>query len=88
VQAPVRLRAAIPSGTVFLAAGTEEEPANLLTAGLVEIRRVGGGENGRTAVAAQVVPAAEGLAEAPASAPVDIPPTTGAGETTGGGSQG
>jgi NADH-quinone oxidoreductase subunit G len=79
VQGPVKLRAAIPSGSVFVALGTGEEPANALTEGLVDVRRVGGPENGATAVAAQVTPAAEGLAEAPASAPVDLPPTPGAG---------
>ena len=74
VQGAVRLRAAIPGGTVFVALGTEEHPANVLTAGLVDVRRVGGPESdGASAVAAQVVPAAEGLAEAPASAPLDIP---------------
>jgi NADH-quinone oxidoreductase subunit G len=84
VQAPVRLRAAVPGGTVFLAEGTHEQPANVLTAGLVEIRRLGGASLEPTAVAAQLQPAAEGLAEAPASAPLDIPPTA----ADGGGPQG
>jgi NADH-quinone oxidoreductase subunit G len=80
VQAPVRLRASIPGGTVFLAAATHEEPANLLTERLVEIRRVAptsANGHGPSALAAQVQPAVEGLAEPPASAPLDIPPTGG-----------
>jgi NADH-quinone oxidoreductase subunit G len=82
VQGPVRIRAAIPDGSVFVAAGTHEEPANLLTEPLAEVRRVGGA-NGHepSAIAAQIQPAVEGLAEAPASAPLPIPPTT---EGTGG----
>jgi NADH-quinone oxidoreductase subunit G len=82
VQGPVRIRAAIPDGSVFVAAGTQEEPANLLTEPLAAVRRVGGA-NGHepSAIAAQVQPAVEGLAEAPASAPLPIPPTT---EGTGG----
>jgi NADH-quinone oxidoreductase subunit G len=89
VQATVRLRAAIPSGSVFLAEGTEEDPANALTDALVEVRRTGGPvTDGASAVPVQVVPAAEGLAEAPASAPMDIPPTAGGGTATGGGSEG
>jgi NADH-quinone oxidoreductase subunit G len=89
VQGPVKLRAAVPGGTVFVAAGTHEEPANALAGGLVEVRRVAGAAtNGASAVPAQVAPATEGLAEAPASAPMDIPPTAGGGKTTGGGAQG
>jgi NADH-quinone oxidoreductase subunit G len=85
----VRLRAAIPGGSVFLAEGTEEEPANALTDALVEVRRISGpSADGASAVPAQVVPATEGLAEAPASAPMDIPPTSGGGKTVGGGSEG
>jgi NADH-quinone oxidoreductase subunit G len=84
VHAPVRLRAAIPGGTVFLAEGTHEEPANLLTEPLVEVRRAGAATLD-PAIVAQVQPAAEGLAEAPASAPLDIPPTAGGRETIGGG---
>jgi NADH-quinone oxidoreductase subunit G len=82
VQGPVRIRAAIPDGSVFVAAGTQEEPANRLTEPLAEVRRVGSA-NGHepSAIAAQVQPAAEGLAEAPASAPLPIPPTS---EGTGG----
>ena len=74
VQAPVRLRAAVPAGTVFLIEGTSDQPANALTESLVEVRRVGGPERLPAAVPAVLTPAAEGLAEAPASAPMDIPP--------------
>jgi NADH-quinone oxidoreductase subunit G len=75
VRGPVRLRAAVPGGSVFLVEGTHEEPANALTEPMVEIRRVGGpAEREATAVAAQVAPAAEGLSEMPPSAPLDIPP--------------
>jgi NADH-quinone oxidoreductase subunit G len=80
VQAPVKLRASVPGGTVFLAAGTHEQPANLLTERLVEVRRVApASADGHrpSALAAQVQPAVEGLAEAPASAPQPIPPTAG-----------
>jgi NADH-quinone oxidoreductase subunit G len=76
VQGAVKLRAAIPGGTVFLAEGTHEQPANALTEPLVEVRRVGGPAAPEpTSVPAQVSPAAEGLSEAPASAPLPLPPT-------------
>jgi NADH-quinone oxidoreductase subunit G len=72
----VRVRAAVPGGSVFLAEGTAEEPANALTAAMVEVRRIGGpAEPEPSAVAAQVAPAAEGLSEMPPSAPLDLPPT-------------
>jgi len=74
VRGAVRLRAAVPNGSVFLADGTPEEAANLLTEALVEIQRIGGPEAGASAVAAQLDPAAD-LAEAPPSAPLEIPPT-------------
>ena len=75
VQGAVKLRAAIPGGSVFLAEGTHEQPANALTEPLVEIRRVGGPAAAEpSAVPAQVAPAAEGLAEMPPSAPLPIPP--------------
>jgi NADH-quinone oxidoreductase subunit G len=87
VRGAVRLRAAIPGGSVFLSEGTHEQPANMLTEPMVEVRRVGApAEAHPSAVPAQLTPAAEGLAEAPASAPMDIPPTTGGGKTTGGSS--
>jgi hypothetical protein len=74
----------VPGGSVFLAEGTQEQPANVLTDGLVEIRRVGGEPVGASAAAAQSQPAAEGLAEAPASAPLPIPPVTPDSATAGG----
>jgi NADH-quinone oxidoreductase subunit G len=75
VRGAVKLRAAVPGGSVFLAEGTPEQPANSLTAAMVEVRRVGGpAEPVPSAVAAQVAPAAEGLSEMPPSAPLDIPP--------------
>jgi NADH-quinone oxidoreductase subunit G len=39
VTGPAKLRAAIPGGCVFIAEGTQEEPANALTDSLVEVRR-------------------------------------------------
>jgi NADH-quinone oxidoreductase subunit G len=74
VQAAARLRASIPAGEVFLAAGTHEQPANALTESLVDVQRVGGVAAGPAAEPAVVTPAGEGQAEAPASAPLDIPP--------------
>jgi NADH-quinone oxidoreductase subunit G len=75
VRGAVKLRAAVPGGSVFLAEGTHDQPANALTAPMVEVRRVGGPAAPEpSAVAAQVAPAAEGLSEMPASAPLDIPP--------------
>src|SRR5215217_7985830 len=75
VRGAVRLRASVPAGSVFLADGTPEHPANLLTDSLVEITRVGRADGGASAVPAQVTPATEGLAEMPPSAPLAIPPT-------------
>ncbi|MGH2946439.1 MAG: NADH-quinone oxidoreductase subunit NuoG, partial [Solirubrobacteraceae bacterium] len=64
VRGAVKLRAAVPGGSVFLAEGTREDPANALTDALVEVRRVGGpAEPEPSSVPAQVTPAAEGLAE-------------------------
>jgi NADH-quinone oxidoreductase subunit G len=75
VRGAVKLRAALAPGSVFIAEGTREDPANALTEALVEVRRVGGpAPTEATAVPVQVAPAAEGLSEAPASAPLDIPP--------------
>ena len=42
VRGAVRLREAVPSGSVFLADGTRQDGANALTEALVEIARVGG----------------------------------------------
>jgi NADH-quinone oxidoreductase subunit G len=85
VQGPVRLRAAVPGGSVFIADGTHDQPSNLLTEALVEVRRIGAEPREPSAVAAQVQPAAEGLAEAPASAPLSIPPVSPERSTGGGG---
>jgi NADH-quinone oxidoreductase subunit G len=75
VKGAVKLRAAVPVGSVFLAAGVSEEPANVLTEALVTVRRVGGPAVPEpSGVPAQVAPAAEGLAEMPPSAPLPIPP--------------
>jgi NADH-quinone oxidoreductase subunit G len=74
VRGAVRLRAAIPNGSVFIAEGTSEEGANVLTERLVEVRRIGPGDRGPSAVPIQVQPAVEGLAEMPPSAPLPIPP--------------
>jgi len=45
VCGPVRLRTAVPLGSVFLAEATVEEPANALTDALVEIHRLDGPDN-------------------------------------------
>jgi NADH-quinone oxidoreductase subunit G len=74
VRANVKLREAVPAGTVFLAEGTLEDRWNVLTSGLVEIHRIGAGSLDPSAVAAQITPAAEGLSEMPPSAPLPIPP--------------
>jgi NADH-quinone oxidoreductase subunit G len=73
VKGAVKLRAAVPGGSVFLAAGTHEQPANVLTDPMVEVRRLGPPTPpAPEASAAAVIStgAAEGLAEAPSSAPV------------------
>jgi NADH-quinone oxidoreductase subunit G len=75
VAATAKLRASLPTGTVFLAEGTREDGANELTTGLVEIQRVGPGPIEATAIPAQVQPAVEGMAEMPPSAPqLPVPP--------------
>jgi NADH-quinone oxidoreductase subunit G len=89
VEAPVRLRNAVPGGSVFLSEGTHEQPANRLTDTLVEIRRLSAGALPEpSALAAQLAPAAEGLAEAPASAPLPIPPVGADGNRSRGGGRG
>ena len=70
MRGAVRLRDAIPRGTVFLADGTPQDAANLLTEAAVEIARVGGPENGTPAGSTT-----EGAAEMLPSAPLTIPPT-------------
>jgi NADH-quinone oxidoreductase subunit G len=74
VRANVKLRDAVPAGSVFLAEGIAENNSNVLTHGLVEIHRIGVGAIETSAVAAQIQPAVEGRAEAPQSAPLPIPP--------------
>jgi NADH-quinone oxidoreductase subunit G len=75
VKGAVRLRAAVPRGSVFLAEGVAGEPANALTEALVQVRRVAGpAEPEASAVPVQVAPAAEGLAEMSPSAPLPLPP--------------
>jgi NADH-quinone oxidoreductase subunit G len=72
VRGPVRLRSAVPLGSVFLAEATVEEPANALTGALVEVQRVAepaAHEPGTAAV--QSTPATEGLA-----APLNLPSTS------------
>jgi NADH-quinone oxidoreductase subunit G len=74
VAALAKIRDAIPAGSVFLAEGTAENNANVLTTPVVEIHRVGAGPIAASAVPVQVQPAVEGLAEMPPSAPLPIPP--------------
>jgi NADH-quinone oxidoreductase subunit G len=75
VKGAVKLRAAVPAGSVFVAEGVRDEPANVLTDALVTVRRVAGPAAAEpSAVPAQVAPAAEGMAEMPPSAPLPIPP--------------
>ncbi len=42
VRGAVKLRAAVPAGSVFVAEGVPDEPANVLTEPLVQVERVGG----------------------------------------------
>jgi NADH-quinone oxidoreductase subunit G len=75
VNAIVRLRDAVPAGTVFLAEGVREDNANVLRSGeLVDVHRVGAGAVEPSAIGVQMQPAVEGLAEMPQSAPLPIPP--------------
>jgi len=76
VRGAARLRASVPGGSVFLAEGTHDQPANLLTDPVVAVRRVGGAAEQAPAAAAIATPAGEGHAEAPPSAGLDIPPTS------------
>jgi NADH-quinone oxidoreductase subunit G len=71
----VKLRAAVPAGSVFIAEGVVDEPANALTEPLVQVHRVAGPATPEpSAVPVQVAPAVEGRAEAPPSAPLPLPP--------------
>jgi NADH-quinone oxidoreductase subunit G len=75
VKGAVKLRAAVPAGSVFLAEGVVDAPVNALTEALVQVRRVAGPATPEpSAVTVQVAPAVEGLAEMPPSAPLPIPP--------------
>ncbi len=75
VKGAVKLRAAVPAGSVFIAEGVVDEPANRLTEPLVQVRRVAGPAPPEpSAVPVQVAPAVEGLSEMPPSAPLPIPP--------------
>ena len=87
VRGAAKLRAAMPGGSVFLLEGTHEEPANVLTEPIVSVRRVGGDARLPDATPALVTPAGDGHAEAPASAPLDIPPTVGGHRNLGGSTQ-
>jgi NADH-quinone oxidoreductase subunit G len=71
VRGTVKLRAAVPAGSVFLAEGVTDAPANRLTGSVVQIHRVAAARPVEaSAVAVQVAPAVEGLAEMPPSAPL------------------
>ncbi|MET0769257.1 MAG: NADH-quinone oxidoreductase subunit NuoG [Solirubrobacteraceae bacterium] len=48
VRGAARLRAAVPGGSVFLVAGTHDEPANALHEPFVAVRRVGADEGAAT----------------------------------------
>src|SRR4051794_11420870 len=74
VQASVKLRDAVPAGSVFMAEGTASDNVNVLAHELVEIHRVGPGSLEPSAVPAQIQPAVEGHAEMRPSAPLPIPP--------------
>ena len=54
--------------------GTRDQPANALTEPVVEVRRVGGVAAQAPGTTAMLTPAVEGFAEAPPSAPVEMPP--------------
>jgi NADH-quinone oxidoreductase subunit G len=71
----VKLRAAGPAGSVFVAEGVEGAPANVLTGAFVSIERAAGPAVPEpSAVPMQVSPAVEGLAEMPPSAPLPQAP--------------
>jgi NADH-quinone oxidoreductase subunit G len=75
IEGAVKLRAAVPNGSVFAATGIADQPANALTGDLVRVRRIAAPPAPEpSAVPAVLTPAVEGLAEAPPSAPLDIPP--------------
>ena len=74
VRGPVRLRAAIPAGSVFVAVGVEDSPGNVLTDATVEVAALAG-------VTADPVPATVGAAgdEQPEPPAAESPPGTAAG---------
>ena len=74
VKGAVKLRAAVPGGSVFLAEGTHEQPP---TCSPSRWSRCASARARRAEPSAgrEVAPAAEGLAEMPPSAPLDIPPS-------------
>jgi len=75
LRGAVKLRAAVPAGSLFMAEGTHEDPVNLLSEALVRVERAGGPEALEpSAVPVQVAPAVEGHAEMPPSAPLPQPP--------------
>ena len=77
VKGAVKLRAAVPEGSVFLVEGVVDEPANSLTEPLVQVQRVAGPAAPEpSAVPAQVAPgySPPALSEMPPSAPQPIPP--------------
>jgi NADH-quinone oxidoreductase subunit G len=75
VQGAVKLRAAVPAGSVFVTEGVPDEPANVLTEPFVRVSRAGGpAEHEPSVVPAQVAPAVEGHAEMPPSAQLPQPP--------------
>jgi NADH-quinone oxidoreductase subunit G len=74
VPALAKIRDAVPAGSVFLAEGTAQDNANVLTHPVVEIRRVGPGPTDPSTAPIQVQPAVEGLSEMRSSAPLPIPP--------------
>jgi NADH-quinone oxidoreductase subunit G len=75
LRGTVKLRAAVPAGSVFMAEAVREDPANLLTEAFVRVERVGGPATPEPSIVpAQVAPAVEGFAEMPPSAPLPQPP--------------
>jgi NADH-quinone oxidoreductase subunit G len=74
VTGPVKLRAAIPSGSVFVAVGVTDSPGNVLHPGPVEVRALAG-------VTAGPVPVTVGAAgdEQPEPPSLESPPGTAAG---------
>jgi NADH-quinone oxidoreductase subunit G len=74
VRGPVKLRAAIPAGSVFVALGTPDSPGNAVPAGPVEVRALAG-------VSAEPVPVLVGAGgdEAPEPPSAESPPGSASG---------